>query len=381
MSNTPLCYAPFIGMYADHTGNYAPCCVSKTVSSTAKNFWSGKELVNIRKKMIANEWPDECSHCKNIEHNGLTSEIELWKNAYASVNKPLDLIRGTDNMGPYYLDIRPGNICNLKCRMCGPKFSSQWEAEINNNPNIGLDWLMYENKNSEDFQDFMNYSANQNLIEIKILGGEPTIDENVILFLENMITTREKLPRLRFTTNATNLNKRFQKIMSCFDSVHIVFSIDAVGREFDYIRTNAKWTKVKNNIKTIFEKDLASHCDFNTVLMPYNIFSIIPLLEWYKSLFDTGYRFSVLFSDSSADFTSLSAVLEKDLLQTITEVENYLENIDSNFQKVIADILPLLKSIQFNYKHHHQFKEYNNILDKTRQTSLLSINERFSKYV
>jgi sulfatase maturation enzyme AslB (radical SAM superfamily) len=381
MSNTPLCYAPFIGMYADYNGNYAPCCVAEKVSSAARDFWTGEQVVGMRKKMLANEWPDECSYCKNRESSGLKSDIELWKIAYAKVNKPLDLIQGTDNTGPYYIDMRPGNKCNLKCRMCGPQFSSQWVTEINDNPGVGLDWLMVESNDSEGFHDFMNYAANQNLIEIKILGGEPTIDENVIVFLENMITTQQKLPRLRFTTNATNLNKRFQKIMSSFDGVHVVFSVDAVSREFEYIRTNANWIKVKNNIEKIFEKELASHCDFNTVLMPYNIFSIIPLLKWYKSLFDKGYRFSVLFSDSAVGYTSLSAVLERDLLQAISDIEQYLSTVDNDFRSVVSEILLLLNSTHFNHNNYCQFKEYNNLLDSVRQTSLLSLNERFSDYV
>lgn len=381
MSTTPLCYAPFIGMYADYNGNYSPCCVSEKVSSGASDFWTGETLVGMRKKMLANEWPNECSYCKNRESNGLKSDIELWKIAYAKVNKPLDLIQGTDNMGPYYIDMRPGNKCNLKCRMCGPQFSSQWVTEINDNPGAGLDWLMVESNDSEGFHDFMNYAANQNLIEIKILGGEPTIDENVIVFLENIITTQQKLPRLRFTTNATNLNKRFQKIMSSFDGVHVVFSVDAVSREFEYIRTNANWIKVKNNIEKIFEKNLASHCDFNTVLMPYNIFSIIPLLKWYKSLFDKGYIFSVLFSDSAVGYTSLSAVLECDLSQVVSDVEQYFSTVDNDFRSVVSEILLLLKSTQFNHDNYCQFKKYNNLLDSVRQTSLLSLNERFSDYV
>lgn len=379
MSDVPLCYAPFIGMYADYTGNYAPCCVAEKVSSTATEFWTSETLVNMRKKMLVNEWPTECSYCKNMESNGLQSDIGLWKVAYENVNKPLDPILGTDNMGPYYLDIRPGNVCNLKCRMCGPQFSSQWEEEIKNN--IGLDWLLHENNMTEDFKDFINYSIDKNLIEIKILGGEPTIDENVIMLLENMIATKQNLPALRFTTNATNLNKRFQNIMSYFDKLHIVFSVDAVDREFDYIRTNANWKKVKNNIETIFEKKLASYCDFNSVIMPYNIFSIIPLLEWYKSLFNKGYRFSVLFSDSAVGYTSLSAVMEQDLLQSIIDVEQYLMTVDNEFQTIISGILPLLKSIKFNQLHYQEFKNYNNLLDSIRRTSLLSLNERFKDYV
>lgn len=381
MNNTPLCYAPFIGMYAEHTGKYAPCCVSKKITSTVDDFWTGDELVSIRKKMIANEWPDECSYCKNRESKGLTSDIEIWKKAYTSVNTPLSITHGTENAGPYYLDLRPSNTCNLKCRMCGPAFSSQWETEINNNPEM-RSWLkVHTTQHNKTFQDFLNYSDNLNLLQIKILGGEPTIDDYVLLFLENMIKTKQSLPQLRFTTNATNLNKRFQKIMSSFDNIHIVFSVDAVNNEFEYIRTNANWKKVKKNIETIFEKYLASIYGFNSILMPYNIFSVVPLLEWYKSLFDKGYKFSVSFDDSDINYTSLSAVLETDLLYVINEVENYLATVDPKFQEIVSELPFLLKSVQFNSDNYKKFKNYNNLLDNVRQTSLLSLDERFSNYV
>jgi hypothetical protein len=243
-------------------------------------------------------------------------------------------------------------------------------------------WLkVHTTQHNKTFQDFLNYSDNLNLLQIKILGGEPTIDDYVLLFLENMIKTKQSLPQLRFTTNATNLNKRFQKIMSSFDNIHIVFSVDAVNNEFEYIRTNANWKKVKKNIETIFEKYLASIYGFNSILMPYNIFSVVPLLEWYKSLFDKGYKFSVSFDDSDINYTSLSAVLETDLLYVINEVENYLATVDPKFQEIVSELPFLLKSVQFNSDNYKKFKNYNNLLDNVRQTSLLSLDERFSNYV
>jgi hypothetical protein len=88
-----------------------------------------------------------------------------------------------------------------------------------------------------------------------------------------------------------------------------------------------------------------------------------------------------VFDDSESNYTSLSAVLETDLLYVINEVENYLATVDPKFQEIVSELPFLLKSVQFNSDNYKKFKNYNNLLDNVRQTSLLSLDERFSNYV
>jgi molybdenum cofactor biosynthesis enzyme MoaA len=381
----PLCYAPFIGLYADYTGDYAPCCVSKKFKSKSlDDFWVGNSMKEMRKKLLNHEWPPECLHCKSRYNRNLESDMAVWNKTADMIDSlELNIETGNQQNSPLFLDFRPGNTCNLKCRMCGPKYSNQWESEIKANNSLSK-WLSSTEMPKIKLHEFIEYSNKLNLIKVKILGGEPTIDENVLLFLENMISKKEKLPQLNITTNGTNLNKRFQNILKSFEKVQITFSIDAIDKEFDYVRTNASWKKVKKNIENVFEKNLATTYSFNTILMPYNIFSLKSLLEWYVELYNKNYQFSIFVDTSSASHTSLSAVLPEDVQKTIEEIKEYYKTVNSNFLKDVSgaqDFLNILTSVRHNRLDYEKFKEYNNLLDKVRLTNLKLLDRRFSKYV
>jgi hypothetical protein len=380
----PLCYAPFIGMYAASAKNeYAPCCVAKKASySDPDSFWNSVEMKTTREKMLNHEWPSICGYCKDKSSKNLKNDIYIWDNAFN--RNPIDININTGNATsrPMYLDYRPSNTCNLKCRMCVPAASSQWAKEIVDNP-VLTKWYTVPKLHESNYNSFLEYMTTCELKQIKILGGEPTIDDYAIEFLEKIIKTHKTMPDLRFTTNATNLNKRFQRIMEHFKNIHVVFSIDATSDAFDYIRTNAKWSKVKKQIESIFKKNLATQYGFNSVLMPYNIFNIVELLVWYEELYKQGYEFSVFFDTSDVHFTSLRAVLPEDLAAATADVERFFSECDASFKKVtgIIDILGILKSTVFDLNSHNEFKEYNNTLDDIRKTNFTKIDERFIKYV
>ena len=224
---------------------------------------------------------------------------------------------------------------------------------------------------------FKNFTNNIQLKQIKILGGEPTLDPLVLDFLEEIIDNYDTLPALRFTTNGTNLNKRFRNIMEKFKDIHIVFSVDAVGSAYEYIRTNASWKKTKKIIEEIFEKDMAKVYGFNIVLMPYNVFHLTDLLEWFKELQNKNYDFETFYELSEGYNTEMSSVLPNHMSIAIQSMIDW--SFKNNYN--IDDILKLLESVTFNSKAFNYFKEYNNSLDKIRKTSLIDLDERFTKYV
>ena len=182
----------------------------------------------------------------------------------------------------------------------------------------------------------------------------------------------------------TQMNpKNKQKIMEKFNDIHIVFSVDAVGNTYDYVRTNAKWDKTKKTIENIFKNNYATHYGFNVVLMPYNIFNLVDLLEWYQELHRANYKFSVFFDTSDVSFTGTSAILPEDLADSLLHIKNFFNNCDNDFKNIdgISDLLKILESTKYSEKYFEEFKLYNNTLDKNRKTSLLQLNERFLKYV
>lgn len=75
-----------------------------------------------------------------------------------------------------FLDLRTSNLCNLKCRMCGPGSSSQWNAEVADNPEL----RKWHRPVREEVMEDLGYFVGLDLYQIKLLGGEPTIDPIVI---------------------------------------------------------------------------------------------------------------------------------------------------------------------------------------------------------
>lgn len=380
IQDKPLCYAPFIGMYATGYEQYAPCCVAQKDKYTGvdpKDYWSSQEMQEMRKQLLAREWPDKCKFCKNKSEQHLKDETWIWDKHFAKVDVELDIEYGNSTKGPMFLDYRPSNYCNLKCRMCVPNASSQITTEFQQNEHLQK-WFSAPEKVVKNFDEFKKFTSNIQLKQIKILGGEPTLDPLVLDFLEAILDNYKTLPVLRFTTNGTNLNARFRKIMERFDNIHIVFSIDAVGKAYNYVRSNANWQKTKKVIEEIFAKDLAKNYGFNIVLMPYNIFHMTNLLDWFVDLKKQGYEFDTFYDLSEGYTTEMNAVLPEHLESVIQRLTIWQEQ---NLEYNIQDILKLYQTVEFNKDSYNKFIEYNNSLDTVRKTDLTLLDERFKQYV
>ena len=97
-------------------------------------------MKSVRKNMLEGKWPKECIRCKrefasnmnsrNIyERQSLAGIVE--KENYPGYNKAKALTQSDGTISPddfpvSFLDVRFGNLCNLKCIMCGPGESNKW---------------------------------------------------------------------------------------------------------------------------------------------------------------------------------------------------------------------------------------------------------------
>ena len=78
-------------------------------------MWNSKWMQNIRQEFIDGKRPETCQRCFREEDAGIRSPRigynEKWLKDDVKIEKeiPLDV---------RYVDLRLGNLCNLKCRMC-----------------------------------------------------------------------------------------------------------------------------------------------------------------------------------------------------------------------------------------------------------------------
>lgn len=297
----PWCVLPFIHMYAsDPKWDDKVCCVATKYIKTYKDSldtwledkWTGEYMVDLRKRMLDdNATLPECSECSSIEKSGGKSDRIKMNEKYLDDLIP-NIETGNQYNKPTYWDLRPGNLCNLQCRMCGPPSSSQLNKENTNNEVLKEQYpaehlyeasLTVPNGCSWSTDNNMNYIQDSlpNTKYIKFLGGEPTIMPEVDRLMDNMISTgiSETLPRLHITTNGTNINRKFYDKINKFKNVDITLSIDGTDSTVEYIRHPLNFKKFVSNFKELREETNVSIA-FNCAVQPLNLHNMLEFSKW-----------------------------------------------------------------------------------------------------
>ncbi len=122
-----ICSAPFNQVCVTATGRYALCCNAVANYSfpceerhinqmkNVNDWFEGTYMKNIRKAMIKGKKLKECVTCYEKEKTKKSSPRQWFNKEHPPLIKneqPIPYL--------YWLDIKFGNNCNLKCKMCFP---------------------------------------------------------------------------------------------------------------------------------------------------------------------------------------------------------------------------------------------------------------------
>ena len=321
MKSDSFCVHPWTNLLVNNPGNYDFCCIKhrNTIKGedgqtllvdngdTPEEAWNATSIRNARKAMLNGEKLDICKNCWHQESVGKesyrTRHNNEWEQRLGKEELERRIQYSLDNdytvdTTPDYLDLRLGNICNLKCRMCNPWNSNQIEKEHNNIktnnkyadiwsrqtdsniniPDLKNDWV----EGDELWRQLNSYIPK--LKKVYFTGGEPTLVEDVYNFMKEIIDMgyQDKID-IMFNTNCTNLQPRFIEKLSKFRKVQINASIDAYGETNNYIRYPSNWKAIDKNIQAIAELPNV-HLDISPVIMIYNVLQILRLLQWVEWL-------------------------------------------------------------------------------------------------
>jgi sulfatase maturation enzyme AslB (radical SAM superfamily) len=181
----------------------------------------------------------------------------------------------TSAQGLQFVDIRNTNQCNLKCRYCGPHFSSSWANELGNTKIVTQPIAVYKDILISDDLHWMYFT-----------GGEPLINPEHWDLLTELVSLglSEKIS-LMYNTNLTTVRYKDTDVLDLwkkFKSVQINCSIDAVGTPLEYIRSGCNWAKIESNLQTLINSVHKS--TINLVLTPVlsilNIWFIAELYDY-----------------------------------------------------------------------------------------------------
>lgn len=262
-----ICAVPWINLSLDVDGSSRPCCKFEHASDrspyqltnlkdgTLDEVWNGDGMVKLRRDFRNGVKPHECSTCWREEDAGIKSYRQTFEEGRTTVAVDFDNLTPAT---PVTLDVKLTNVCNLKCRICGPVASSLWLKEelahpseeggftayVAQNRNYFLSNKITDNPiNREVFRTWIPH-----LEHIEMTGGEPLLSpENKALL--DMIVTEDAAHRisLLLNTNVTIYDDNVVRQWQRFKSVKVCLSIDDIGRRFEYQRAPARWDEVLHN--------------------------------------------------------------------------------------------------------------------------------------
>ena len=186
-----FCVMPFVHAFVT-PDLISPCCAyTKPIKLNSKQqYWTSAQLKTIQQNMMDNVRDDGCGICWKKEDRGYSSLRQHSNEIYKDLIEKSKSNKIADQ--PYYLDLRLGNLCNLKCRMCISEWSSQIAGEIIDNPNE--DWIDTPKQKIISLDDD-SWKLLNNWIpfvrRVFMTGGEPTIIQRNLDYIDKIVESRK----------------------------------------------------------------------------------------------------------------------------------------------------------------------------------------------
>jgi len=258
-----FCVLPWVSIETSPIGTARPCCLAEDEikdangvkfdlnNSTLNEIHHSDYMNNLRQDFLDAKKPQTCRKCWNEERSGRTSKRMHTLNRLKHIVKDTEWT--ADAKPLVFIDFKLGNICNLKCRICGSWSSSQFAIEEIKFE--GKDSFHYEMlqkgawpRKNQKFWDQIDPMMDQ-IRYLEFTGGEPFMIQEHFALLQRCVDAGiAGNIEIHYNTNGTHYPENAESIWKNFKLVEIAFSIDDVDERFEYQRANAEWQLVNHNM-------------------------------------------------------------------------------------------------------------------------------------
>lgn len=297
-----FCPMPFVNIEARTDGTIGVCCQMDDLirdtdgkklnlaHNTLSDGWHSEWLDQLRQDFLNGEKPKSCYSCWTAEDAGIDSKRQraLRDFPHALHNAQ----QSTTLQKPIAMDLKLGNICNNRCRICNSFASSLWVAEEkkrDGDTNLFWDEMRvagrWPERNPAFWEDFKEISSDLEVLEF--YGGEPLLITDHYDILQNLVDTgRSGNIVLMYNTNGSVYPDRGVELWPHFKRVMVSFSLDGVGSHFEYIRNPAKWDLVRENLtKLVDQKIPVLFLDICYTVSIFNIYYLDDIITWRDAEF------------------------------------------------------------------------------------------------
>lgn len=353
----PLCLYPFMNVLMTADGKYKPCCRwSETLSHDGEELsvaqghslndaWHSSEMKDLRTDMLQNIKNKKCSVCWNEDKSGIRSM------RFDSFNYGYRESKNGKEQTPLRLDIYPSNKCNLRCRICSHNYSTGWIKEAKES--LGQDGQVYENLTEDNRSQIEQWLPN--ITEIGLFGGEPLYTEDCIELMNMMVSNGYSTNiTLLINTNGTIYSNELIALFGKFKKVILNFSIDDMGRRFEYQRKGANWSNTVSNLNKYLEHAGVEHgsqieCKICCTVSAFNAYYLPELLTWVSDKLHPKMNvyLNVLHGPSSLSLRNLPERMKKIIEEKLLRFQNGTGNDSEQYRSVlnIVDFMSLKPEI------------------------------------
>jgi pyruvate-formate lyase-activating enzyme len=365
-NNKSLCILPWIESVV-FDKEYYVCCRSSTPISKfdpTVSFNQDSKRNLLKEKMLNGTLiPEHCGVCYDLEKKGIDSpritETTEWARRL-NVNS-LETLTAIEN--PVYYEIRPGNKCNLMCRMCAPSKSSLIEKE---NKKIQI----YPTNINVTYNSFNDININ-NLQRLYVAGGEPTISLEFYRFLKECIAQKRTNIEIIINTNCVSLTRKFKELIKHFNNIRFEVSVDGFEKINQYVRWPTDWKKLVSNIDYLNKNNFP--ISFGTVVSIYTVTCLDKTVEFLSNRYPNSIIHLTTVNSPNDILSPYNFPNQKIVLDTLSRIKQMkIYKNDSVFQSKINEYYRWFSLDQnINIGKLKKFFNYNDLLDESRDVRLI----------
>ena len=407
--NRAFCILPWIHMHVWPNGNAMPCCIADSDNpfgnlkdNSIEEVWNSDKYKELRLAMLKGEKLDTCRRCYELEDSTYIWTLRKNHNQWFG-EKHFDLVEKTnldgsiDEFRMAYLDIRFSNICNMKCRSCGPELSSQHAKEFKDLYGEHELARMLKNdgkivvniaKENNFWNDLTKYLPD--IEEVYFAGGEALITDEHYQILDYWLENNKRDVRLRYTTNFSNFRYKQKSIIDYwqeFLDIQVSASLDCNGYRAEYSRNGTLWSTIERNRQEMLERVPHVHFELTPTVSLYNAWNWPDFhMDWVeRGLVDIeNCRLNML---TGPDFMRIDNIPESVKIELRAKYLDYkswafekIKDRVANKPSIIKDVIGKIDSVvQFmntgtlNEQKLKQFIENNNNLDRYRKENFWAV--------
>ncbi len=277
-ANPTVCALPFMHFQLETNGDMKPCCsaefpiedeTGKPINVrdyTIEEMWNHPQRHKFVNDLLSDKKPKQCNRCVVRDQNSRYSKRIHFSTNGKSLETTQRMMRDGIHNFPFelkWIDMMPGNACNLRCRICNAENSSLWAKDYHKLKNPGVafkgsaEWQYNKSCQWIDDPKFIKSLDTQifkDLEYLHLLGGEPLMVSKHYEILQKIIDAGYATQiTIEYNTNGTYFfNQNQLDILSQFKRLAVNMSIDDIGSRFEYQRKNGVWADVWENIKKFY---------------------------------------------------------------------------------------------------------------------------------